>query len=136
MFYVWHCSRALQAQESGVKLALQRRHKNSGRPPEKDAPKFKEWLRKTHDCAFINAGDCAGKIESMHLDFAGGKGMGTKVADSFCLPACAKHHGLQHVWGWITFLSRMGLTKEACIAASDKLWRAWPGRAKWEAERG
>jgi hypothetical protein len=118
-----------------VRIDLRPRHKNSGRPPEKDAPAFKEWLRKTHDCAFHMAGDCAGKIEAMHLDFAGGKGIGTKVADSFCLPCCSKHHRRQHDTGWATFLRAMGLTKEACIEASDKLWRKWPGLAKWRASR-
>lgn len=116
-----------------MKLDLRKRHRNAGRPPEKDAPKFKEWLRKTHDCVFHKAGDCEGRIEAMHLDFAGGKGMGTKVADSFCVPACSKHHGRQHMKGWATFLREFGVTKEALLDAADRLWRAWPGRAKWEA---
>jgi hypothetical protein len=115
-----------------VKIDLRPRHKNSGRPPEKSAPKFKEWLRKKHDCAFHLAGECGGRIEAMHLDFAGGKGVGTKVADSYCLPSCAVHHGWQHIWGWNTFCKRMDTSKDALLAAADKLWRQWPGRIAWE----
>lgn len=118
-----------------MKIDLRKRHKNAGRPPEKDAPKFLEWLRKTHDCAFHLAGGCEGKIEAMHLDFAGGKGVGTKVADQYSLPACSGHHGRQHTKGWATFLREMGLTKEAALDAASRLWRVWPGRAKWEAAR-
>jgi hypothetical protein len=119
-----------------MKLTLARSHKNAGRPPEKDAPKFLEWLRKTHVCVFANAGGCGGKIEAMHLDFAGGKGVGTKVADRHSLPCCSVHHKLQHDIGWATFIRGMGLTKEALLEAAAKLWRDWPGRFKWEAERG
>jgi hypothetical protein len=116
----------------GVKIDLRPRHKNAGRPPEKDAPKFKEWLRKTHDCAFHLAGGCSGKIEAMHLDFAGGKGMASKVADSFCLPSCSGHHSRQHTRGWATFIREMGVSKEARFEAADRLWRTWPGRVAWE----
>jgi hypothetical protein len=117
-------------------IDLRRRHKNSGRPPEKDAPKFKEWLRKTYDCTFHLDGKCEGKIEAMHLDFAGGKGMGTKVADSFSLPCCTGHHRRQHNKGWATFLREVGATKEALLEAAGKLWRAWPGLFKWRTARG
>lgn len=116
-----------------MRLTVARAHKNSGRPPEKDAPKFLEWLRKTHVCVFSADGNCAGRKEAMHLDFAGGKGIGTKVADRFSVVACAFHHGLQHTLGWATFLRRMGVTKEALLAVAEKLWREWPGRFKWEA---
>jgi hypothetical protein len=119
-----------------MRVDIRSRHKNAGRPPEKDAPKFKEWLRKKHDCAFHLAGDCGGKIEAMHLDFAGGKGVGSKVADSFCLPCCSKHHRRQHDRGWITFLREMAVTKDDCLYSSDKLWREWPARYKWEMDRG
>lgn len=119
----------------GMKLDLSPRHKNSGRPPEKDAPKFLEWARKTHGCLFRADGNCAGRIEAMHLDFAGGKGMGSKVADRFTVIACSYHHDRQHKRGWATFLREFGVTKEALLEAADKMWRAWPGRLKWEASR-
>lgn len=113
----------------------QRARKNAGRPPEKDAPRFLRWIRTRGYCVFRNYGGCEGKIEAMHLDFAGGKGTGTKVADKFSLPACSGHHSRQHTKGWATFLRELGLTKEALLDAAARLWRAWPDRAKWEANQ-
>jgi hypothetical protein len=118
-----------------MNIAITRSHRNSGRPPEKDAPKFLEWIRKTHKCVFHLDGDCEGKVEAMHLDFAGGKGVATKVADRYSVPACSKHHGRQHTKGWVTFLKEVGVTKEALLRAADKLWGSWPGRFKWEMSR-
>lgn len=115
-------------------VSMKPRKRNSGRPPEKDAPQFLQWLRK-RECVFANHGGCEGKIEAMHLDFAGGKGTGTKVADKFSLPGCSGHHYRQHTKGWATFLREMGATKEALLAAADAFWRAWPGRLAWEKSR-
>jgi hypothetical protein len=107
------------------------RRKNAPRIAEKSAPGFLQWLR-GRECYFANTGDCTGRIEAMHLDFAGGKGMGTKVADQFALPSCARHHGLQHRWGWLTFLQWVGQTKDGLLDAANRYWRAWPGRIAWE----
>jgi hypothetical protein len=71
-------------------------------------------------------------MEAMHLDFAGGKGMGTKVADRFALPSCARHHGLQHRWGWDTFAKWTAQTKDGLLSDANAYWRAWPGRIAWE----
>jgi len=117
-----------------VKIDIRPRHKNAGRPPEKDARGFLQWIR-GRECFFAYMGGCDGKIEAMHLDFAGGKGVGTKVADRFSLPACSAHHRLQHSKGWATFLRIVGHTKDGLIYAAGVLWRAWPGRAKWERDR-
>lgn len=106
------------------------RHRNAGRPAEKDAPAFLQWIR-GRPCAFASS-ECYGKIEAMHLDFAGGKGVGTKVADRFSLPACAGHHAEQHYKGWQTFRRRMGVTEDMLLAAAAKFWRDWPGRPAWE----
>ena len=54
------------------------RRRNAGRPPEKSARGFLQWIR-GRECVFGLAGECEGKIEAAHLDFAGGKGMATKV---------------------------------------------------------
>jgi hypothetical protein len=108
------------------------RKKNAGRPPEKDARGFLQWLR-GRECAFALYGGCEGRIEAMHLDFAGGKGTGTKVADKFALPCCSGHHLRQHTKGWATFLKEIGVNKEALLSAADRFWKAWPGRPKWEA---
>jgi hypothetical protein len=114
-----------------VRVDTRPRKRNSPRIAEKSAPAFLQWSR-GRECFFAYTGDCAGKIEAMHLDFAGGKGIGTKVADRFAIPGCARHHGLQHKWGWITFLKWVGHTKEGLLHGAETLWRAWPGRIAWE----
>lgn len=107
------------------------RHKNAGRPPEKDAPGFKQYVR-GRSCLFAADGTCEGDMVAMHLDFAGGKGMSTKVADRFCVPSCDSHHERQHRWGWDTFCGRLHITKDDLIEASKFLWLRWPGRPAWE----
>src|SRR5689334_18739276 len=109
-----------------LNVSTKPRKRNAGRPPEKDARGFLQWLR-GRACIFAADGTCEGKIEAMHLDFAGGKGVGTKVADRFAVPGCAGHHRRQHNEGWATFLHQIGATKEALLKAADTLWRAWPG---------
>lgn len=108
------------------------RRRNAGRPPEKSARGFLQWIR-GRECVFALKGDCEGKIEAMHLDFAGGKGMATKVADRFSIPACSKHHRTQHAKGWQTFMRLMGVTADELLNAAERLWKLWPGRVKWEA---
>jgi hypothetical protein len=83
-------------------------------------------------CLFADSGDCAGKIEAAHLDFAGGKGIGTKVADRHCVPMCSYHHGLQHTKGWRTFMARLKTTQAELLAMAAWLWNKWPGRREWE----
>ena len=114
-----------------MRVDVRPRKRNAPRPAEKSAPGFLQWLR-GRECIFANTGDCVGRMEAMHLDFAGGKGVGTKVADRFALPSCARHHGLQHRWGWMTFLKWVGRTKDGLLLSSDAFWRAWPGRIAWE----
>lgn len=110
------------------------RHRNAPRPAEKDAPRFLQWLR-GRECLFAGIGECSGKIEAMHLDFAGGKGVGTKVADRFAVPSCSGHHRDQHNKGWATFLARVGMTKERLLTAAAVYWSAWPGRRAWESKQ-
>ena len=114
-----------------MKVNIAPRRRNAPRIAEKSAPGFLAWLRK-RECAFADHGSCEGKIQAMHLDFAGGKGTGTKVADRYAVPACAAHHRQQHLVGWVTFISLKDTTKEALLGAADILWRAWPGRIAWE----
>lgn len=117
-----------------MRIDTRRKHRNAGRPTEKDARGFLAYLRQ-RDCIFADSGDCEGKTEAAHLDFAGDKGLSTKVSDSFAVPMCGKHHRLQHNKGWITFLRLMKATKEQLLAAADRYWRSWPSRARWEAKQ-
>lgn len=79
-------------------------------------------------------------VEFAHVDCAGGKGMGLKVADQFGIPLCPRHHDEQHGkigefrqrGGWPTFQLKYGF--DAVKVAAD-YWRAWPGRIAWEREQ-
>lgn len=117
--------------------ALKPRHRNAPRPAEKSAPQFLQWLR-GRQCAVAATGRagaveaCEGKIEAAHVDYAGGKGVGTKVADRFAIPLCSYHHARQHAVGWDTFDRHwLGGVSMALFMAAD-YWRAWPGRIAWE----
>jgi hypothetical protein len=114
-----------------MRVDTRSRHRNSGRPPEKDAKAFLQWLR-GRPCVFADQGGCKGKMEAAHLDFAGGKGIGTKVADRYSVPMCSAHHALQHRVGWMTFIGRMGAAAPELMVAAARLWNAWPGRPAWE----
>lgn len=107
------------------------RKRNAPRPAEKSALGFLQFVRK-RPCAFAFIGDCDGKIEAMHLDFAGGKGIGTKVSDRYAIPCCAAHHRLQHRLGWMTFLREVAATKEELLSGAQALWFKWHGRLAWE----
>lgn len=118
-----------------MRVSTAPRRKNSGRPDEKSALGFLQWLR-GRPCIFADHGGCEGKIEAMHLDFAGGKGVGSKVADRYALPSCSFHHRRQHQRGWISFCREMEVTKEQLLNAAAILWNQWPGRRAWELRRG
>jgi hypothetical protein len=113
-----------------MRIDVSPRRKNAGRPREKSAPQFLQWLR-GRPC--LVGGTCAGKIEAAHVDHAGGKGMGTKVADKFAIPLCSAHHAEQHMAGRKTFEARHRINM---LGAAQVYWSKWPGRYKWEAENG
>jgi hypothetical protein len=118
-----------------MRISTRPRRRNSPRPAEKNAPAFLQWLR-GRECLFVGKGECSGRMEAMHLDFAGGKGIGTKVADKFSVPACSGHHGTQHRIGWSTFVALMATSKERLLEAAGDYWHLWPGRRSWEAKHG
>ena len=117
-----------------MRVSTAPRKRNAPRPIDKSAPGFLQFVR-GRECAFADHGGCEGKIEAMHLDFAGGKGTGTKVADRYAIPACGFHHRRQHTRGWISFCREMETTKEALLVAAARLWNAWGGRVAWERKR-
>jgi hypothetical protein len=114
-----------------VKIDVRPRRKNAPRIAEKSAPGFLQFIR-GRECLFAFMGGCEGKIEAMHLDFAGGKGVGTKVADRYAVPACGFHHRRQHTRGWISFCREAGMSKEALLRGAAVFWHSWPGRIAWE----
>lgn len=114
-----------------MKIDIRPRHRNAPRIAEKSAPAFLQWLR-GRECFFAYMGGCEGKMEAMHLDFAGDKGIATKVRDSAAIPSCAGHHRLQHNKGWGTFLLMTGHSREGLLHAAGRFWMLWPGRLAWE----
>jgi hypothetical protein len=114
-----------------MRVDIRPRKRNAPKIAEKSAPGFLQWLR-GRTCVFHFLGDYEGKIEAMHLDFAGGKGMGTKVADRFALPCCSYHHRAQHDMGWKSFMLMAKVRADMLLDAAERLWRAWPGRIAWE----
>ena len=102
------------------------RKQNAGRPKWKVATAYLKWLRGRR-CLIDR--DCEGRMEACHVDYAGDKGMGTKVSDRFAVPMCAAHHAESHEQGVQTFevKHRVNLLK-----AAEAYWDAWPGRHEWE----
>lgn len=98
------------------------------------APGYLQWLR-GRPCLLVAKGGCDGKIVAAHVDYAGDKGMGRKVADMHAVPMCNEHHRNQHNWGWDTFEANFGMKPGDTLMAAEAFWTAWPGRKAWEAER-
>ena len=113
-----------------ARSAFRPRKQNAGRPAHKSAHGFLQWLR-GRNCLLADRGGCEGRIEAAHVDYAGDKGMGTKVSDCFAIPLCSEHHRVQHQYGWQTF---EGNFKVNALEASKAFWGAWPGRNRWEAQ--
>ena len=116
-----------------MKIDTRPRKRNAPRPAEKAAPGFLQWLR-GRDCVWNKLSPCGGKMEAQHLDFAGGKGIATKVSDRYALPCCSHHHGEQHRRGWSTFLAAHEVSRELALKSAAIFWNRWPGRAAWEAK--
>lgn len=116
--------------------ALRPRKQNSRKADAwKRCPQFLQWLR-GRPCMFADRRGCDGKIVAAHVDYAGGKGIATKVADQFAVPMCGGpdgHHAAQHRWGWATFEANFKMQPGGTLEASKAYWSAWPGRIAWEA---
>lgn len=120
------------------RTAFKPRLQNSHRARDwKRAPSFLQWLR-GRPCLLEGKGGCDGKIIAAHVDYAGGKGMGTKVHDKHAVPMCGGpegHHAAQHRWGWETFEANFGYAPGDILLAAEAYWEAWPGRRAWEETR-
>jgi len=113
---------------------LRNRHRNAPRPAWKVADAFRQWLRgRPCACAGKNP-NCGGPIRSAHVDYAGTKGIGTKVDDRFCIPLSDYFNKTQHAIGWHTFETRYLNGPGSGLMLSNEYWAAWPGRSRWESE--
>lgn len=111
--------------------ALRARKRNSGRQHEgKRFPGHLKWLR-GRPCIlegkFGHA--CEGRMEAMHVDEAGGKGMSLKVADYWAVPACSEAHRLAHQYGAETWQRTWRVN---LIEAARAYAKASPHRHLWE----
>lgn len=107
---------------------LQRRHQNSQRAKQARAvPSHLAWVR-GFVCLCFKHGDCDGRIEAAHVDYAGGKGTGLKVHDRFAVPMCAAHHAEQHRIGWKTFEATRQVN---ALAEAERLAKLSPHKHKW-----
>ena len=72
-------------------------------------------------------------MEAAHTPHKASKGTSTKAADRYCIPLSYDCHQVkQHNMGWPSFAAKY-LRGRDPVALSDEYWKAWPGRAKWEA---
>lgn len=87
-------------------------------------PGHRTWVR-GHLCVVTTSANptpCDGGIECAHVDRAGGKGMGYKVADWFTVSLCRAHHAEYHR-GAATFEKRYGLD---LVASANEFTRKSP----------
>lgn len=107
-----------------------RKPSRAGRPAWKCAEEYRRWLRRLPCVACHAIGDRTNPIVAAHVDHAGGKGTGTKVADRHCIPLCDHCHQEQHRDGWRTFEKKLPMQDATVVATA--FWQQWPGRAAWE----
>lgn len=119
-----------------ARVNIKPRKQNAPRPAWKVAEAFKQWIR-GRSCACEGRNPhCDGRIQSAHVDYAGGKGVGTKVADRHCIPLSEACHRLQHDKGWKWFDERILGAPGRGLMLAQAYWQAWPGRSRWEADHG
>lgn len=114
-----------------TRTAFRNRHKNSGRQHEgRRFPSHLAWLRKRPcilEGRFGHA--CEGRMEAMHVDHAGGKGMALKTSDVHAVPACSEAHRLYHQYGAQTWERTWNIN---LIEAARQYANASPHKHLWE----
>lgn len=120
-----------------MRVNVAARRTNSPRPAWKVELAFHKFLR-GRPC-FLDGRGCGwgdpprkSFVEAAHVDCAGGKGMGSKVADQFAIPLCQRHHDEQHGkigafknrGGWKTFQLKYGFD---AVKVAAEYWRLWQG---------
>ncbi len=111
-------------------LKIKPKRQNSGKADQfRRFPKHLQWLRGRACIIEGRKGHvCNGKIEAAHVDDAGGKGTGIKVADYHAVPACHDAHAEMHR-GARTWQRKYSII----LAEAAKVYaKASPHRALWE----
>ena len=118
-----------------VRINTGPRKKNAPRAAWRVEESYLQWLR-GRPCFLESKGGCGAvsnfrkPVEPAHVDCAGGKGMGLKVADCYAIPLCQKHHDEQHGkvgsfkdrGGWKTFQAKYGFD---AVQVAAGYWRQW-----------
>lgn len=112
--------------------AFKPRKQNSHRADEaRRFPTHLKWLRGRPCILDGRQGHaCEGRMEAMHVDGAGGKGMGLKVADFWAVPGCSEAHRLYHDHGAASWERTWRIN---LIEAAKQYAKASPHRHLWEA---
>jgi hypothetical protein len=97
-------------------------------------PSHLAWLRKRPCLLEGRHGHaCEGRMEAAHVDHAGGKGTGIKVADYHAVPLCTEAHRLLHAHGRLTWEKAFRVD---LIEAAKEYAKASPHRFQWEQPNG
>lgn len=118
-----------------ARSAFAPRKKNSGKQNEgKRFPGHLAWLR-GRPCILEgrHGHACEGRMEAMHVDHAGGKGVSMKVSDVHAVPACSEAHRLYHQYGARTWERTWNIN---LVEAAKQYAKASPHRHKWEQGNG
>jgi len=111
-----------------MRVDISPRRKNSKKADyARRSPEHLQWLR-GRPCTVGRREGCGGKIEAAHVDHAGGKGVGIKVADWKAVPLCADHHAELHR-GAKTFEAKY---KIDLVATAEAFARRSPHKAGWD----
>lgn len=115
--------------------AFKSRHRNSTKADEaRRFPKHLAWLRKL-PCILDGNPDhvCEGRMEAMHVDHAGGKGVSLKVADYHAVPGCSGAHAEYHSKGARTWEAKWRVD---LVAAAKAYASKSPHKHLWSAANG
>ncbi|MDO7841111.1 hypothetical protein [Sphingomonas immobilis] len=110
--------------------AFRPRKRNSGRAAlTRSYPSHLKWLRGRSCILEGKAGHvCEGRMEAMHVDHAGGKGVSLKVADFWAVPGCTLAHRLYHDHGAVSWEAAWGID---LVAAAERYAAVSPHRHLW-----
>lgn len=116
-----------------TRSAFAPRRQNSHRAKEtRSFPSHLKWLRGRPCILEGKPGHvCEGRMEAMHVDGAGGKGMSLKVPDYCAVPGCSLAHRLYHDHGALSWQAAWGIDLNAAWPLYAK---ASPHRHLWEAQ--
>lgn len=118
-----------------ARSAFRPRRQNSHKADDaRRFPSHLKWLRGRQCILEGRHGHaCEGRMEAMHVDHAGGKGMALKVADYQAVPACSEAHRLYHQYGARTWEATWRID---LVAAAKQYAAASPHRFQWENPNG